>query len=89
MSFSSRFVGRMAAGAVAFSVVAANCAPAYSAVCVLTGNVPGQPDSGVSGFVRFTQIKNDGGSRPSVVKLHVKVTGLKANSVHGFHIHGA
>jgi Cu-Zn family superoxide dismutase len=72
-----------AVGAVLSAAGAVHCAPAHSAIALISGDVlGGQPDSGVRGIVRFTQVK--GTKR---VAVHVTASGLKPNSVHGFHVH--
>jgi Cu-Zn family superoxide dismutase len=80
----STFARRAAAAtaAAAAALASAACAPAHSAVCILSGAVPGQPDSGVRGVVRLTQVKSE-----TRVRVHVRVTGLAPHSTHGFHVH--
>lgn len=79
---ASSFAAALAAGGATATALVA-CAPAHAAVCMLSGSVPGQPDSGVRGVVRATQRKE--GEAP--VRLHVRITGLAPHSTHGFHVH--
>lgn len=65
----------------AFATSSPSCAPAHSAVCIFSA-VPGQPDAGVRGVVRFTQVKTE-----AKVRVHVKVSGLPPNTTHGLHVH--
>lgn len=69
--------------ALSVAAGASHCAPAHSAIALISGDVlGGQPDSGVRGIVRFSQVKDT-----KRVAIHVKASGLKPNSVHGFHVH--
>jgi Cu-Zn family superoxide dismutase len=70
-----------AAFAYSESSRAAHSASAHSAICIFNP-VPGQPDAGVRGVVRFTQVKTE-----AKVRIHVKVSGLPPNTTHGLHVH--
>lgn len=69
------------AAAFAYDSSRAHSASAHSAVCIFNP-VPGQPDAGVRGVVRFTQVKTE-----ARVRIHVKVSGLLPNTTHGLHVH--